>query len=1327
MKFNSIINKINRKLVARQVVFGSDDAQTNDIRALIMSNDIDYTNAGGLDDVIRVRATKANSTPEKVQILEAIAANLETPAQSWTAARESRINGKRKMTFTDTTDDQGNTITAAEAYRAAMLATMQINYKSVKKTQTAAFTAAGAAMTSSTAGSTRGSKQGSKGKNQGRPRSILMSVDIETNQFYNYAMFMQCNFSKLSGKMFYKKLYLFDEAMHEDKEEMAARAEECMSECFALIEAEKAKFAADLKKVDYIAGLDLWFDIHDKLEALIKDRSAQFDAYIDRQVFIDACNSTIDERTYSTKRGIQGFDIDTTKRGYIVPSHAEIYLIGVTYWKPEEAITVNGKTEKKAWYKMTHEEFQSMITEKSAAAKSGFKHYESFHTIPEFEKWLAPIIGQTLIANKTIFMSAHNLSYEANLLFMNCEFMKEAVKAGRVEYLANAAKDSFKCFDVYACPPAVDDKGNEVKGSKLIEARCSWKLTGKSVSELGKKFNYEKNGNGDAYDYNKVRQLAPRSPLFYGLECEDYDYNRIDCEIAAMGIHEVYHRYPEIAETNITFYSANNVIKVVSNEDCKAHKIKPDWNQKSRTMDLQQYKDFHKTSHGGLVAVNTELAGQLIYKGFDLDYCGEDIEVKDFFHIDLNSAHPSQAFTKLFPVSAGEEVTGPELLNVCFDLEKSFRYVRDITAQLGDKPEDYVKLLSYGVDTIVLMQYYNKTLRHTINRSGYGVFRLTNVSPKYYPHAGSIYCMPIAIQTDPRSNLTKEEEEAGMQTFPGVNIFSISGKLRTADEITISATAEDLVIYSLFYNFEFEILRFVRYDMGLCSKKIVRQFKQHGGRKVFYKELLNAVKDRDKSADYIEADKVAGIEAKKGVKGVYNKALELAKAHQHDQYIDKADYEYIIKLMEQDDFANAETYADNQLKFAKAQFNGIYGTNYQSMLRRSYSLMVDDSNEIQTIANESGDDVPAGTEFQEKDKQNVDFMHGAYIAQNTRIDIALYTAAAMNLGAIPLYIATDSIYGIISQHSHPETVKILTSCCYNQQATGLDSNGKTKRFNSFWDLGLTDFTAAESSDSYRQISSLAAAVKNGPAATRKQYADIAQEVNDHNAKQMQIKKSRHMKKIEIDQTKYNEILRLLDNGAADEAEALANKYLASVTDRPYENVWKLGGMDLETKDGDIQGFAYTMCLKCIALCEKNVKIKDPATGKDVPFTESNIIITFSGCDADTFFKNCNRTKIDTGIEGSKPLNACTLDDFREHFQRLTMLNGYYGPFDGARGKKSKIKNNEALTPEEGYVLAPVPYINNNTNSKSEHIQERSNITDGKAYMSNSYFGKDWSK
>lgn len=1317
MKFTSIINKINRKLVARQIAFGSDDAQTNDIRVLIMDNGIDYTNAGGLDDVIRVRATKANNTPEKVQILEAIAANLETPAQSWTAARESRINGKRKMVFTDTTDDQGNTITAAEAYRAAMFATMQINYKSVKKTQTAAFTAAGAAMTGSKGSSTRGSKQGSKDKNQGRPRSILMSVDIETNQFYNYAMFMHRDFSKCYADSAVRRAAQFKGTHYKNADEIKAKAEECLTECFAVIESEKAKIAADLKRVDYIAGLDLWFNIHDKLEAIIKDRAAHFEAYIDRQVFIDVCSSTIDEKTYSTKREVKSLPVVENSNGWIMPSHAEIYLIGVTYWKPEEI--VNGS--KKAWYDMTHEQFQKMITEKSAAAKSGFKHYESFHTIPEFEKWLAPIIDQTLIENKTIFMSAHNLSYEANLLFTNCDFMKEAVKAGRVEYLANAAKDSFKCFDVYACPPVVDDKGKEVKGSKLIEGRCSWKLTGKSVSELGKKFNYEKNGNGDAYDYNKVRQLAPRSPLFYGLEREDYDYNRIDCEIAAMGTHEVYHRYPEISRTNRTFYSANNVIKVVSNEDCKEHKIKPDWNQKSRTMDLQQYKDFHKTSHGGLVAVNTELAGQLIYKGYDLDYCGEDIEVKDFFHIDLNSAHPSQAFTKLFPVSAGEEVTGPELLNVCFDLEKSFRYVRDITAQLGDKPEDYVKLLSYGVDTIVLMQYYNTKARHTVNRSGYGVFRLTNVSLKEYPHAGSIPCLPVAIQTDPRSNLTKEEEEAGMQAFPGVNIKSTSGKLTSADEITISATAEDLVIYSLFYNFEFEVLRFVRYDMGLCSKKIVRQFKQHGGRKVFYKELENAVKNHDDSEDYIEADKAAGIEAKKGVKGVYNKAIELAKAHQHDQYIDKADYEYIIKLMKQGDFEAAKTYAGNQLKFAKAQFNGIYGTNYQSMLRRSYSLMVDDSNEIQTIANESGDGVPAGTEFQEKDKQNVDFMHGAYIAQNTRIDIALYMAAAMNLGAIPLYIATDSIYGIISQHSHPETVDILTSCCYNQQATGLTAGGKFKKFGAFDELGFTDFTAAESSDRYRQISRLAAAVKNGPAATRKQYADIVQEINDHNAKQMQIKKSRHIKKIEIDQAKYNEILRLLDNGAADEAEALAAQYLATVTDRPYENVWKLGGMDLETKDGDIQGFAYTMCLKCIALCEKQVEIKDPATGKDVPFTESNIIITFSGCDADTFFKNCNRTKIDTGIEGSKPLNACTLEDFREHFQRLTMMNGYCGPFDGARGKKSKIKNNEALTPEEGYVLAPVPFVNNNTLTS---LPDDSNL---KTFKAASHFGTDWSK
>ena len=545
----------------------------------------------------------------------------------------------------------------------------------------------------------------------------------------------------------------------------------------------------------------------------------------------------------------------------------------------------------------------------------------------------------------------HNLSYEMQLISQTSWF-KEKVSMGLVDALGNGAKDTYKTVTV----KTLLSDGDVVPIVKFID---TWKLTNSSIESLGNAYGLPKLD----YDYEEIRYKSDLTAI-------DYEYNRRDVEISLIAFLTTMGTYKRcmfkksaknpsgfrIDSANIPI-SANHAVNIFS-----AYKFHDD--MKFRNEDVKRimknitenmYIKFRAVCGGGLVAINPLLAYNEIGIGTIID----GFPIKGISHIDLNSAHPSQVYKRLFPISAPVAIDDREYIDVIKEeLEVCITRMRNI--QINDA----FAHIGYNVG------------KRTY--SGFGVFRLKDMKIKRWYNSVEI---PVAwysrIYNRKSGRLECDLTDTEIVVSSGENVITNRGKIISADVVEMNVTIEDLLIISLFYDFKLDdIVEYAEYEMGYANKFLIDQIDYFASEKTTYKEFTKLVN-------------------KYGMDALSNNIIS-------SSFILDTDRQELLSVHDKKEL---EKVAFECLKRAKARFNGIYGTTYQSIIREKLKLLVDDDC-VQYITSD---------DFQKRNEK-VHFLQGAYIAQWSRVDIALWAYESVRRGYIPFYIATDSIYmGIVDR------------------------------------------------------------------------------------------------------------------------------------------------------------------------------------------------------------------------------------------------------------------------------------------------------------------------
>lgn len=679
----------------------------------------------------------------------------------------------------------------------------------------------------------------------------------------------------------------------------------------------------------------------------------------------------------------------------VVADHSEMYLACMTeipYMLMGTDKTTNASTVTPVPFtQLTLDSFTSCVSK----AKRTF--FTSIDEVSDFFKRIYE--KHSLKKAKGQFRALviiHNLSYEVINCLINCPFFKQMVDDGLFTYLSNNASNTYKSAELNASFSR-RIKGEDVKITyPAVYIRDTWKLTGKSIKKLGKDHGYKKID----YDYDGIRHI---------LTDEDYRYNERDTEIALLGLYDAmcyYDMVPDIELRSLPV-SQNNIVSSIAKtlfpKDFKMHKAAVTAKKDkigARHLTAEQYASYKPTTGGGLVTVNPQFA----YARYDVGCVYNNLTVTGIKHIDLNSAHPSQAFKRLFPASAPEHVS-PLMAATIVDLLKSdiSNIKRMCTKDAIANDRDCFSHLFKSISKV-----------HGGPVSGYATFRLRNVKARRFNNSGESFTIPtmwgskIARKISGVDGLTDTDV---LLTNPGTKL---QGKIDEAPELYVTMTFEDLTICAMFYDFIIiSADNMYMYNMAPISPYLYNQFAYFGTKKNVYKSIMKAC-DKGKPLAEIEA---------------------LCS----DEIVSAADRIAIITAYKRD---KKEGYlvAEAALKVVKAQFNGIYGTSYQSLYRDKHVLSYDEnSDSLESVAADGTD----GTAYDEDNNSGIDVLQGSYIAQWSRIDIAMAALLAVNLHAVPLYIATDSIYMLLTT----ETDTAIEDIFEGRTASNQTGDNTCKPFN----------------------------------------------------------------------------------------------------------------------------------------------------------------------------------------------------------------------------------------------------------------------------------------
>ena len=651
-------------------------------------------------------------------------------------------------------------------------------------------------------------------------------------------------------------------------------------------------------------------------------------------------------------------------------------------------VPVSWKINGKPFYEYSADEFKTRVTSNAA---------DYCYSINEIDKYLQDLYDDAVSAKAPNVIIIHNLSYEFNNCIRSTKFFKTKLEAGLVEFLSNNSDNTIKNMTIYA-PKKGKSKG---KGSVALYFIDTWKLTGKSIKALGKLHNFGKL----AYQYDVIRTKADLTQY-------DLDYNRRDCDIALLGLYDAFIQDPtaimdKYFECGALPISANNIVSTMSKsyftKEFMIHKKNVQAERKDKDgkviepagknhMSAEMYSIYKKTTGGGLVFINPDFSFNPYEVGKTYtNYNGKErFTVERIVHPDLNSAHPSQATKRLFPVTAPAYVDaakcGAEFDTICDIIKKDAKRINKL-ATLDGIDNDF--------------DAFDNLYPHLNCKagplSGLATFTFTNLRAKRFKARNTkapSFILPMLW------NSKIITEKSGVETYsPNEGITNEStnseiycNKVYSADSISCVITLEDFAIMNLFYKWDsVEISELYLYQLGAISPYLFKQFDHFGRKKSVYKAIVSAVEHGDDSR--------------------LNSLLQ-------EDVVTEVDRQAIADGYAKDGTAFKTFVEKNLYAPTKFQFNGIYGSSYQSLFRDADKLEVVNG-EVSWVEKEEA--------YDENNSSGIDVLQGSYIAQWSRVDIALYTALIANEGGIPLYIATDSCYAIFTEYTNSRLYEVISS------------------------------------------------------------------------------------------------------------------------------------------------------------------------------------------------------------------------------------------------------------------------------------------------------------
>lgn len=695
------------------------------------------------------------------------------------------------------------------------------------------------------------------------------------------------------------------------------------------------------------------------------------------ETYMETCKLVDDDPNYLEGCKVV-FDAITGKGGplQVIPERSEMYLACIT----EHNYALNGidkrtnqpTTAAIAFSDLTLDSYTNIV-------KNAKRTY--YHTAEEVSDAIKQIYEQHSYKHcrgqYRALIVIHNLSYEVNNCLKNCPIIRQLVDDGLITYLSNNATNSYKSMELNATYSYYDKRKKETVEVTYpaVYIRDTWKLTGKSIKALGDDHNYPKL----PYEYECIRNVADLTQV-------DYDYNARDTEIALLGLYDAMSQYDATPKISLRSFpvSQNNIVSSIAKhlyaKEYAQHKHDVTADNKHvgvRHMSAEEYASYKPTTGGGLVTVNPQFAMQKFEKGHTYN----NLTVVDIHHIDLNSAHPSQVFKRNFPATAPVLVSGTSKDIILDTIKKSFDDIADMCTAEG---------IAMDLDRFATL--YN-CLKDTngVDLSGYATFELHDVKVKDFQNSGETYNIPTMWGSKIATKLSGVSFVSDDDILMSHTANKLHNKVMSADTLYITLTFEDLAICSLFYDFEIVDAHDMHvYQMRYVSPYLYKQFCHFGNKKNIYKKIVKAC---DKGLPYADVETLC-----------------------NDTIVAAADRIAILTAYAKDQDEAVEV-AERLLKVVKGQFNGIYGTAYQSLYRDKHVLTVNPAtDELEWVAEEGTD----GTAYDDSNNSGIDVLQGSYIAQWSRVDIAMNTMLAINCGAVPLYIATDSIYMLITTQTRSD-------------------------------------------------------------------------------------------------------------------------------------------------------------------------------------------------------------------------------------------------------------------------------------------------------------------
>lgn len=399
-------------------------------------------------------------------------------------------------------------------------------------------------------------------------------------------------------------------------------------------------------------------------------------------------------------------------------------------------------------------------------------------------------------------------------------------------------------------------------------------------------------------------------------------------------------------------------------------------------------------SGGGMVGINPMMAyKKIISDEGTVKYDDVVLNGYEICHCDLNSAHPSQVNKRYFPATEAMPATEAE---------------KQIALSALSRKDWASILVNPNAPFACITMYYPKGKNNWRNYSGYAVFKLKNVTIKNV-NGNVVPCMPdvkvvgkISGKVESRrilESLNKvanerariEAEMKAAKDIKGLHSLHHRNKVYREEEMEIACTFEDLAIYQMFYDFEIVDA----HDMYIYPMKPVEGyvwyiFNVYGTKKVIYKQVnkmaIACCDIADRTGQQL-ADAVQEL---------------LDYCDNHRDILSEGDYDYITKHAMD---ADLKEYTDRALHKVKGVFNGIYGQLYQSPFHEDAFLLDNGTRICEADKTESYE-----PSFSPSTKRN--YLTGMYIAQWSRIDIALHLKHCINNNCKVIYWATDSIYYI---------------------------------------------------------------------------------------------------------------------------------------------------------------------------------------------------------------------------------------------------------------------------------------------------------------------------